>query len=87
MGAVLETVDRKNLWIVQTPQVFHKTLYTAAHAKAELDEFLGTDDNALVEHLGYKIYLEECGAENIKITTREDLRLATGIIKAREEES
>ena len=85
LGAIIETVDRTNLWAVQTPQVFHKTLYTAAHAKAEDDGFVGTDDNSLVEHLGYRVYLVECGAENLKITTPDDLPLASAIIKMRED--
>lgn len=87
LGGVLETVDRNNLWAVQTPQVFHKTLYTAAHAKAEDDGFAGTDDNSLIEHLGYKVYLVECGAENLKITTPDDLPLASAILKVREEKA
>ncbi len=87
IGGVLETVDRTNLWAVQTPQVFHKILYTAAHAKAEEDAFVGTDDNSLVEHLGYKVYVVECGAENLKITTPDDLLLASAILKAREEKA
>ena len=85
LGAVIGTVDRSNLWAAQTPQVFHKTLYTAAQAKAEEDAFVGTDDNSLVEHLGYRVYLVECGAENLKITTPEDLPLASAILKLREE--
>lgn len=85
LGAVLETVDRKNLWAVQTPQIFNKTLYTAALEKADEDGFSGTDDNALAEHLGYRVYLEECGVENLKITTREDLLLAAAIVRVREE--
>ena len=35
LGAVTETVDRKNLWQVQTPQVFQVSLYAAALAKAK----------------------------------------------------
>ena len=86
LGAVLETVDRNNLWAVQTPQVFHKDLYAAAHAKAEADGFVGTDDNSLIEHLGYMVYLEDCGRENLKITTPEDLSIASAILALREEE-
>ena len=87
LGGVIETVDRSNLWTVQTPQVFNKVLYLAAHAKAEEDGFAGTDDNSLVEHLGYRVYLEECGNDNLKITTPEDLVLANAIIRIREEQA
>ncbi len=84
LGKVKETVDRRGLWQVQTPQVFHSSLYTAALARAEADRFTATDDNALVEHLGYQIRLVECGRENLKITTVEDLALAEAILQYRE---
>ncbi|MBQ7172790.1 MAG: 2-C-methyl-D-erythritol 4-phosphate cytidylyltransferase [Clostridia bacterium] len=87
LGGVIETVDRSNLWTVQTPQVFNRVLYITAHAKANEDGFCGTDDNSLVEHLGYRVYLEECGSDNLKITTPEDLTLARAIIKVREEKA
>ncbi len=82
-GAVKETVDRTHLWQVQTPQIFHTTLYAAALQKAEADAFEGTDDNSLLEHMGYQIQLVECGAENLKITTPEDLPLAEAILQYR----
>ena len=83
LGNVKETVDRENLWTVQTPQVFHLALYAAASARAETDKFAPTDDNGLVEHLGYGVRLVECSRENIKITTPADLRLAEAILAVR----
>ncbi len=82
-GMVKETVDRTNLWQVQTPQIFHTTLYAAALHSAEADGLEATDDNALIEHLGYRIKLVECGRENLKITTPEDLALAEAILQYR----
>lgn len=82
-GAVKETVSRENLWEAQTPQVFHVALYAAALKKAEKEGRSETDDNALIEQLGCKVQLVECSKENIKITTPEDLRLATAIISMR----
>ncbi len=82
-GMVTETVDRTNLWQAQTPQVFHRSLYIAALSRAEADGFTATDDNSLVEHLGYRVQMVECGAENIKITTRGDLPLAGAILSYR----
>ena len=83
-GFVTETVDREHLWAVQTPQIFHKALYHAAVFNAERTGFTATDDNALIEHLGYRIRLVECGYENLKITTKEDLSLAEAILLQRE---
>lgn len=83
MGMSRETVDRTNLWQAQTPQIFHRSLYTAALSRAESDHFSVTDDNSLVEHLGYSVRMVECGVQNIKITTRDDLPLAEAILKYR----
>ena len=86
LGNVKETVDRENLWAVQTPQVFHFSLYAAASARAQADRFSPTDDNGLIEHMGYGVRLVDCGRENIKITMPADIRLAEAILAARTEE-
>lgn len=83
LGNVKETVDRENLWTVQTPQVFHLALYTVATERAKSDRFVPTDDNGLIEHLGYGVRLVECSRENIKITTPADIRLAEAILASR----
>ena len=86
-GMTKETVDRTNLWQAQTPQIFHTALYHAAIYKADDDGFTVTDDNSLVEHLGYQVRMVECGMENIKITTPEDLPLAEAILAYRSAKS
>lgn len=83
LGTVTATVDRTNLWQVQTPQVFQASLYAAALSKAKRDGLEVTDDNALIENLGYKVYLTECGASNFKVTTVEDLPMAEAILRYR----
>ena len=83
LGMTRETVDRNNLWQAQTPQIFHTSLYTAALYQAEKDGFSVTDDNSLIEHLGYQVRMVECGLQNIKITTAEDLPLAEAILEYR----
>ena len=50
--------------------------------KGELN--LITDDNMLIEAIGAKIKLVDCGKDNIKITEPRDLRLATLILEERE---
>ena len=86
LGNVKETVERENLWAVQTPQVFALPLYAAATARAQADHFSPTDDNGLIEHMGYGVRLVDCGKENIKITLPTDIRLAEAILAAREKE-
>jgi len=70
---VRETPPRKNLWAVQTPQVFSIKVISEAYEKADDDV---TDDASLVERLGYKVKLYMGSDDNIKITTPADLALA-----------
>ncbi|MCA9248179.1 MAG: 2-C-methyl-D-erythritol 4-phosphate cytidylyltransferase [Planctomycetales bacterium] len=78
-GAIEETVSRENLWEAQTPQVFRRDLLLEAYAKRA--GFVATDDAQLVERIGQPVSIVECSRLNIKITTKEDLRLAEQILK------
>lgn len=84
---VQETVDRSNLWSIQTPQAFRYEILQRAIQKADKDQFIGTDEAMLVERLRerleIKIKLIEGSPTNIKITTPEDLTIASAIVKAR----
>jgi 2-C-methyl-D-erythritol 4-phosphate cytidylyltransferase len=72
-GIITGTVDRNNLWTVQTPQVFRYGVLRKSYKKAGgKNDF--TDEAALAEHAGYKVRLIEGTRNNIKITTGEDLR-------------
>ncbi|MBR0454956.1 MAG: 2-C-methyl-D-erythritol 4-phosphate cytidylyltransferase [Clostridia bacterium] len=82
-GFIDSTADRNSVWLAQTPQVFKTKLYRAAAVIAVEKKFEGTDDNSLVEFIGYPIRLVECGSQNIKITTYDDLAAARGILKVR----
>ena len=83
-GFIGSTTDRDTVWLAQTPQVFKTKLYRAAAYTALKKGFKCTDDNSLVEEVGHPIRLVECGAQNIKITTREDLAVAQGVLAERE---
>lgn len=83
-GFIGSTTDRDSVWLAQTPQVFKAKLYRAAAYTALKKGFTATDDNSLVERTGHPIRLVECGAQNIKITTREDLAIAEGVLNDRE---
>jgi 2-C-methyl-D-erythritol 4-phosphate cytidylyltransferase len=73
-GSVQATVDRSGLWSVQTPQAFRAALLRQAHDEARRDGFLGTDDATLVERLGHPVRVVPGQPDNLKITTRADLR-------------
>ncbi len=78
--------DRDTVWAAQTPQVFKTNLYRAAAYTALKEEFEATDDNSLVEFIGHPVYLVECGAYNIKITTKDDIIIAQSILQKRADE-
>jgi 2-C-methyl-D-erythritol 4-phosphate cytidylyltransferase len=78
------TADRNLVWLAGTPQVFYSTLYRAAAYSAREDKFTATDDAQLVERIRNPVKLVECGRENIKITTPDDILLAGEILAARE---
>lgn len=79
--------DRSMVWLAQTPQVFKVSLYRAAAYTALQEKVSVTDDNSLVEFIGHPIYLVECGAQNIKITTKDDVVIAESILQQRKEEA
>ncbi len=74
---VKETIDRNNLWEIQTPQVFKKDLLLRAYKKFGDSEV--SDDAALVEKLGVKASIVPGSYNNIKLTTPEDLIIAEAI--------
>ena len=81
-GEKSRTLQRENLFCVQTPQGFRASIIKAAFKKAAEDGFLGTDDASLAERLGINISMVKGEEKNRKITTREDLetemRIGTG---------
>ncbi|MBC8284209.1 MAG: 2-C-methyl-D-erythritol 4-phosphate cytidylyltransferase [Nitrospinae bacterium] len=79
-GLVSQTVDRENLWRVQTPQAFQFKVLQEAFKKANSEKFYGTDEGTLIEHLGKPVKVVEGSEKNIKITRPEDLELSETFI-------
>lgn len=86
-GFITETVPRREVWLAQTPQVFKLNLYRAAAYHAIDQKFKATDDNSLVEAIGRSVFVVECGKDNLKITTSEDLTFAEAVIRERNGDS
>lgn len=84
-GLVVETLDRSELFLIQTPQVFEKSILLAAITKALKEKVSLTDDCAAVERMGMTVALTQGSEENIKITTPADLMLAEAIWEGRED--
>ena len=80
-GFIARTENRDLVWLAQTPQVFDVNLYRAALANVN-DDML-TDDNQLIEAIGYPVKLVDTGADNLKITRPEDLPRAEAILAQR----
>lgn len=79
-GVIVETLERSDLWQVQTPQAFRFDLIMAAHRQARADAFVATDDAMLVERLPHLVAMVPGSYHNIKITTPEDLAIATALL-------
>lgn len=78
---IIDTPDRRNLWQIQTPQIFQRQLLERAYNQAAEEGWIGTDDASFVERLGEKIKLVEGEYSNIKITTPDDLVYFKAMLK------
>ncbi len=77
------TLDRAGLWRAATPQVFRfGVLLPALDAALEANR-VPTDESQAVEWAGHPSRLVAGRADNIKVTTQDDLRLASAILAAR----
>jgi 2-C-methyl-D-erythritol 4-phosphate cytidylyltransferase len=81
--AALETVDRSQLWAAQTPQVFGRALLLELLERAAAEGYTPTDEAALHEHFVGPVPLVQGDATNIKLTTPDDLEIATALLEAR----
>jgi 2-C-methyl-D-erythritol 4-phosphate cytidylyltransferase len=78
------TVDRAGLWRAATPQVFRFGVLLPALDAALDAKKLPTDESQAVEWAGHQPRLVAGRADNLKVTTPDDLSLASAILAARE---
>jgi len=81
-NVVLETIDREDVFEIQTPQTFNVDLIKGALTKAKKETPEITDDCMAVELLGVPVYVTEGSRRNIKITKLEDLGVAEAILNS-----
>jgi 2-C-methyl-D-erythritol 4-phosphate cytidylyltransferase len=74
-GVIEETIDRAELYAIQTPQGGNFDWLLDAHAKAEQENFSTTDDAAILEYAGHRVIIVPGSGYNIKLTKAEDIRL------------
>ncbi len=74
-----ESCDRRDFFMVQTPQTFRYSWLKLAYGQKYRPDF--TDDASVVEKMGGPINMIEGDYRNIKITTPEDLEVAALFLK------
>ena len=85
-GKVLTTVDRNDIWFAQTPQGFRFEKLLKAHREAAQDSRLDfTDDAAIAEWAGLDVLVVAGDKQNMKLTTRKDLAMASALAVQAEE--
>jgi 2-C-methyl-D-erythritol 4-phosphate cytidylyltransferase len=80
---VEETLDREWLWAAQTPQVFRLGALRDALAGDPEAVTAATDEAMLVEAAGGRVLIHPSSAENLKVTTPLDLKLAESLLAER----
>ncbi len=82
-GAVRETLDRDELWSVQTPQVFRRAALERALDVDDETLARATDDAWLIERTGGRVIVVPSLVENLKVTTPLDLEVAALLLGRR----
>ena len=80
---IIETPSREELWAAQTPQGFSVSPLKKAHATADAQKMIVTDDASLYESLGWPVRVLEASSSNIKVTTPFDLIVAEAVLSFR----
>jgi 2-C-methyl-D-erythritol 4-phosphate cytidylyltransferase len=77
---IIESLDRAELFAIQTPQAFTSELLVEAHRRALETELAVDDDAALVEALGTPVHIVRGAADNFKVTHPRDLVLVRALL-------
>ena len=77
-GYVSKTIDRKNLWLIQTPQIFSYKILSDAYNKSKKKSY--TDEAALAEWAGYDVRIIDGKRRNVKITAADDFEIVRKLI-------
>ncbi|WP_028235574.1 2-C-methyl-D-erythritol 4-phosphate cytidylyltransferase [Pseudobutyrivibrio sp. MD2005] len=82
---VLDTPDRSNVWIVQTPQCFEYNLIRGAYDKVIPNADTTITDDAMIVELAtdHDVHMIQGSYTNIKVTTPEDAAFGEAILRSR----
>jgi 2-C-methyl-D-erythritol 4-phosphate cytidylyltransferase len=84
---VVESIDRRQLYAMQTPQIFERALLDEAYRAVFAEGLEITDEVSAVEHLGKTVRLVANAEPNFKITFERDLPVADFVMRARQSAS
>ena len=76
----VQSVNRENLWCMETPQVFETDLLRSAYESISAQGLAVTDEVSAVQQTGVKVKFIESKHPNLKITTPADLLLANALM-------
>ena len=79
-GYVDKTIDRNDVWMAQTPQVFWKSKLLEAIDFSEKNNAKMTDESSMMEALNFQISVIKGNANNFKITSPEDWERASNLV-------
>jgi 2-C-methyl-D-erythritol 4-phosphate cytidylyltransferase len=82
-GFIIESVDRTNLWAVETPQIFRAELLRRAYEEVIATGGHVPDETSAVQAAGAPVALVDTPEWNGKITYPDDLELARLVLRGR----
>lgn len=82
-GFIIDSVDRTNLWAVETPQIFRAELLRHAYAEVIATGGHVSDETSAVQAAGAPVSLVDTREWNGKITYPGDLELARVVLRGR----
>jgi 2-C-methyl-D-erythritol 4-phosphate cytidylyltransferase len=80
---IVDSVDREQLYAMQTPQIFSRELLAQAYDAVAAKNILVTDEVSALEHIGRKVVLVPNQDFNFKITYPRDFSLAEFVFRQR----
>jgi 2-C-methyl-D-erythritol 4-phosphate cytidylyltransferase len=79
-GVIVQSLERRDLYAIQTPQAFRRELLVAGHQHASANALSVDDDAALVEALGTAVHIVAGSPDNFKVTHPRDLVLLRALL-------
>jgi len=77
------SIDRQNVFAMQTPQIFRRASLLEAYERVSRNSLIATDEVSAIEHAGGSIVIVPAQDHNLKITYAGDLPIAEFILEQR----